>query len=183
MRKKRLETLRKLCELVADEFQMSEKDLFMTTRARSHREPRQIFHYLASRHSPCTITEIGEFSMTMGRNKPHHHASVLNSVKKIESYIEFDQDFHYTIKKLETKAINKLVGVNPRIGYVISADRQIDEVFLDSNDDFLSKIKRLVRMLCVDRIDSDIDNIISDQQKKMHIRHNKKDENNKLAAV
>jgi hypothetical protein len=170
MIKSRQEHLRHIADVVAEEYGMSTKDIFMTTRSRSIKEPRQIFHYLASRHTSCTMVEIGEYSAKMGRHEPHNHATVLNSIKVIKNLMESEKDFYYTIKKFETIVINRLVSVDPSMGHVVSVATSINDVFLETNDRFLSKIKDLVKLLCVDMIDTDIDLLIKDQQVKIEKR-------------
>jgi len=103
MEKLRLDNrkIRVITEQVCLFFQMQPSEVFSRTNKRECARARQIIHYLCRKHTLKSCSDIGGISKTFGRDEPHDHATVLNSVKVINNLIDTDGGFKDNIKRIE----------------------------------------------------------------------------------
>jgi len=83
--------------VVLDSMNISSKTLFERNRERRIVEPRQIFHYLALKHTLASLSYIRSFNV----NK-YNHATVIHSRKVISDRMDIDKKFRDTIEHLDT---------------------------------------------------------------------------------
>lgn len=163
--KYKIDSLKTIAEIVANRFDLDVRMMFKNSREKLYKEPRQIFHYLAVHHTICTYKEIGDFSMTMGRFKSHHHASILNSVKRIQGLAEYDKGLANVVGEIENSIYKEFMknpfGVTMKDG--VSADL-IKNIFLKSHDRYLRKVKELVRLLSEEKDEQEVEQYIDMQR-------------------
>jgi hypothetical protein len=163
--KYKIDSLKTIAEIVANRFDLDTRMMFKYSREKIYKEPRQIFHYLAVQHTVCTYKEIGEFSVTMGRFKPHHHASILNSVKRIQGILEYDKGLSNIVSEIEDSIYKAFIknpfGVTMKDG--VTADL-VKDVFIKSHERYLRKIKELVKLLSEDRDVEEVEQYIDMQR-------------------
>ena len=82
--------------VVLDTLNISSETLFEKNRERRIVEPRQIFHYLALKHTLASLSHIGAFN----ENK-YNHATVIHSRKVINDRLDVDKRFKTTIEKMD----------------------------------------------------------------------------------
>lgn len=78
--------------VVSDYFNRDYKDLNIKSRKRHIVEPRQIYHYFAKKLTKNTLTAIGY---------PLDHATVLNSIIKVQNKIDTEKDFKSNIDEIQ----------------------------------------------------------------------------------
>ncbi|MGE4618651.1 MAG: chromosomal replication initiator protein DnaA [Planctomycetota bacterium] len=87
--------LRKIEELVCNEFSVSSEELHSPRRTRSIVLPRQVCMYLGRRLTDCSLGEIGQYFG--GRD----HSTVLHSIEKIRQCVEQDAQLQNSIEAME----------------------------------------------------------------------------------
>ena len=94
---KRKLTLPQIMEMVCDKMKITPEYLTMKTREQSIVLPRQMCHYMGAKHSGRSLATIGFYFG--GKN----HATVLNSVRKINDRLDTDRqfraDYEYFLKQ------------------------------------------------------------------------------------
>lgn len=71
--------------------------IFQNTRKRSVIENRQLFYYLARKHTYLSYEKIGSYK---GQK---HHATVIHGIKRISDYLTYDKNLKRKIETIETK--------------------------------------------------------------------------------
>ena len=135
----------KISKIVADRFEVSPEFIFKDTRKHKVTDIRSIFHYMCYKYTGEGIKKIGAFSQTMGRKEPHHHASVVYAVKKVEGFMEVDDKIKEDVHCIETK-IQKQIS-NERYfskKKAITVSNIINKIFYEEDYDFLISLDSLI---------------------------------------
>lgn len=93
-------TLDAIAIAVADYYNMEVQDLFAKSRARTLSDKRAIFHFLSSKHTNHSLTEIGEHVTKYGRER-YNHATVIHSIRKTRNLIRTDKKFALDVLHLD----------------------------------------------------------------------------------
>lgn len=89
--------LRRIEELVCEEFAVTPGELHSPKRTRSIVLPRQVCMYLGRRHTDCSLGEIGQYFG--GRD----HSTVLHSIEKIRNLFPMDAGLRRSIEQIKEK--------------------------------------------------------------------------------
>jgi len=140
--------------------------MFPNSRENETVEKRQIFHYMATKHTKASLREIGDFSKVMGRNISHNHATVLYSVKQVQGYMDVDKEFYNQMKQLESK-IYKAVSLINKTSRIRDVQVQaiIDTVFGDENLEFVELVHLLIEKIYENKNKEELSHLIFLQNK------------------
>lgn len=86
-------------EIVCKNLRISEEDIFKKTRKKEIMEARHLFRYFAKKYTKKTLLKIAKFTNCK------EHASVINSIKKVECFVLYDKDFKKKFKKIEAEIL------------------------------------------------------------------------------
>ena len=93
-KKSNLNKIESILAIVSKEYDLKSDLIHEKTRKRNIIEPRKICHYFASKYTTLSLAKIGEL---IGSKD---HATVLNSRKKVNNYIETDKNFKFRIESI-----------------------------------------------------------------------------------
>lgn len=145
---KRYKDLEIISKIIAKKYNKTPESIFEKTRVREIIDLRGMFFYFATRHTTLSLNDIGKFSLLMGRDKQHHHATVLHSVNRVYDMMFTEKDFRETIDELDNE-IKYYVDYD-RLHYdQISIYKKIisNKVHQEQDLDFLSKFSGLTTIL------------------------------------
>jgi len=137
--------LYKIAKIVADEFQVDPPFIFQDTRRHEVTDVRAVFHYMCNKYTKERLVVIGEFSKKMGRAKPHHHASIVYAIKKINSLCDVDKKMKNTVEEICDKIEKQLTYdkfVSRKNATTIS--NIIDKIFYEDDYEFLTYLDLLI---------------------------------------
>lgn len=86
--------------IVCKHFEVELDYIFNPTRKRPLLTMRQIFHYLAKKHTRHTLSYIGRYYSDV-THKVYNHATVLHSAQTIQDYMFSESEMRETIEILE----------------------------------------------------------------------------------
>jgi|13_taG_2_1085334.scaffolds.fasta_scaffold02535_5 hypothetical protein len=161
-----LKIIKRIADIVAAHFDINVRDMFPNSRENETVEKRQIFHYMATKHTKASLREIGDFSKVMGRNISHNHATVLYSVKQVQGYMDVDKEFYNQMKQLESK-IYKAVSLINKTSRIRDVQVQaiIDTVFGDENLEFVELVHLLIEKIYENKNKEELSHLIFLQNK------------------
>jgi len=161
-----LKIIKRIADIVAAHFDIHVRDMFPNSRENESVEKRQVFHYMATKHTKASLREIGDFSKAMGRNISHNHATVLYSVKQIQWYMDVDKEFYNQIKQLENK-IYKAVSLINKTSRIRDVQVQgiIDRIFGDENLEFVELVHLLIEAIYENKNKEELSHLIFLQNK------------------
>ena len=161
-----LKIIKRIADIVAANFDINVRDMFPNSRENETVEKRQIFHYMATKHTKASLREIGDFSKIMGRNISHNHATVLYSVKQVQGYMDVDREFYNQMKQLESK-IYKAVSLINKTSRIRDVQVQaiIDTVFGDENLEFVELVHLLIEKIYENKNKEELSHLIFMQNK------------------
>ena len=161
-----LKIIKRIADIVAAHFDINVRDMFPNSRENETVEKRQIFHYMATKHTKASLREIGDFSKIMGRNISHNHATVLYSVKQVQGYMDVDKEFYNQMKQLESK-IYKAVSLINKTSRIRDVQVQaiIDTVFGDENLEFVELVHLLIEKVYENKNKEELSHLIFLQNK------------------
>lgn len=161
-----LKIIKRIADIVAAHFDINVRDMFPNSRENETVEKRQIFHYMATKHTKASLREIGDFSKIMGRNISHNHATVLYSVKQVQGYMDVDREFYNQMKQLESK-IYKAVSLINKTSRIRDVQVQaiIDTVFGDENLEFVELVHLLIEKIYENKNKEELSHLIFLQNK------------------
>lgn len=161
-----LKIIKRIADIVAANFDINVRDMFPNSRENETVEKRQIFHYMATKHTKASLREIGDFSKIMGRNISHNHATVLYSVKQVQGYMDVDREFYNQMKQLESK-IYKAVSLINKTSRIRDVQVQaiIDTVFGDENLEFVELVHLLIEKIYENKNKEELSHLIFLQNK------------------
>lgn len=159
-------TLKRIADIVASHYDVHVMSMFPNSRYQVDADRRQVFHYMATRHTRSSLQEIGDFSKAMGRKKSHNHATVLHSVKNVKDYMHVDQSYRMEIKELENK-IYKAVSLINESSKVRDKQVQsiIDRVFGEDNIEYLELVHLLIEKIYENKNKEELSHLIFLQHK------------------
>ena len=145
----------KVLKRIAEVHPMS---MFPNNRLNHFAEIRQVFHYMATKHTKASLQEVGDFSKAMGRKKAHNHASVLHSVKKVTGFIDVDKKYKEELDELENriyKAVSLIIEVvfgEDNLEYLELVHLLVEKIYVNKNKEELSHLIFLQHKLNNERI-------------------------------
>lgn len=166
MENNNFKTIKRIADIVASHFDVHVMSMFPNSRIQKVAEKRQVFHYMATRHTRASLQEIGDFSKAMGRKKVHNHASVLHSVKQVTGFMDIDASYKSEIKELENK-IYKAVSLINESSKIrdIQVQSIIDTVFGEDNLEFLELVHLLIEKIYLNKNKEELSHLIFLQHK------------------
>lgn len=166
MAKKNFKTLKRIADIVASFYDVHVMSMFPNSREHKTVEKRQVFHYMATRHTSASLKEIGDFSKAMGRSNSHNHATILHSVKQVSNLMDVDRAYKSEIKELENK-IFKAVSLINQSSKVrdIQVQAIIDTVFGEDNLEFLELVHLLIKKIYENKNKEELSHLIFLQHK------------------
>lgn len=168
------EIFHEIAKIIADDFGMTTEEMFANSKLKRKVEARQIFHYVIHKHFTTSLSVIGEFSIKMGRNKPHHHASVLYGYNLIRDRMQVDKRFERQVSFLENFILDKIKGHQPSIE---KQDKEVkgvaQNIFITENKSFIKKIELLIKEILNGNREEDIDYLTQLQKEKNNGRLHK----------
>ncbi len=130
--------LDRIAYIIADAKGVEPTYMFQNNRKQDVTDMRSIFHYITVRNTKETLSAIGQYSKTMGREKGHDHASVLHGKRKIESLMQFDKKLSRDVQEIEDRV---LWVVNSEAFIARKKQKQINEiidlVFQEEDETFI----------------------------------------------
>jgi len=159
-------TLKRIADIVASHYDVHVMSMFPNSRYQVDADRRQVFHYMATRHTRASLQEIGDFSKSMGRKKSHNHATVLHSAKNVKDYMHVDKTYRMEIKELENK-IYKAVSLINESSKVRDKQVQsiIDRVFGEDNIEYLELVHLLIEKIYENKNIEELSHLIFLQHK------------------
>ena len=130
--------LKRIADIVANHYDVHVMSMFPNSRYQVDADRRQVFHYMATRHTRASLQEIGDFSKAMGRKKVHNHATVLHSVKIVTDYMHVDKAYRMEVKELENKIYKAVILIN---------DSSKVRVFEEDNIEYLELVHLLIKKI------------------------------------
>tara|TARA_R110001606_G_scaffold391172_1_gene558719 strand:+ start:1081 stop:1635 length:555 start_codon:yes stop_codon:yes gene_type:complete len=163
---KNFKIIKRIADIVASHYDVHVMSMFPNNRLHNVAAQRQVFHYMATRHTTASLQEIGDFSKTMGRKTVHHHASVLHSARQVSGLMDVDKTYKEEIKELENK-IYKAVSLMDRSSKMRDMQVQsiIDTVFDEDNIEFLELVHLLIEKIYKNKNKEEISHLIFMQHK------------------
>lgn len=79
---------------------ISKKELFRDCRVRGVVQRRQVFFYLASKHTRATLQGIGMLAKENGRKDPYDHATVRHGKINIENLLFCDKELKSEVSEI-----------------------------------------------------------------------------------
>jgi len=86
--------IKQIIQVVCEEYGLESWEIQRRTRKRYIREPRQVIHYFANKLTKMSLYGIGEEAGKLT------HATVLNSIKVVQNYIDTDKEFSVNMDRL-----------------------------------------------------------------------------------
>lgn len=126
----------KILKIVCDYHEVKPEDIFKYTRKREIVLIRQLFHYLAYKHSKRSLDYIGNVSTEYGRKKPHDHATVRNSRIAIENLLFYD--------KRMIKIVGDILNQMKKIDGIEYIEKEL--LFKEEIDDIRNRLERLEKL-------------------------------------
>ena len=168
--------LKRIADIVASHYEVHPMSMFPNNRLNHFAEIRQVFHYMATKHTKASLQEVGDFSKAMGRKKAHNHASVLHSVKKVTGFIDVDKKYKEELDELENRIYKAVSLINESSKVRDSHVQEIIEiepddeggaevVFGEDNLEYLELVHLLVEKIYVNKIKEELSHLIFLQHK------------------
>jgi hypothetical protein len=158
--------LKRIADIVASHYEVHPMSMFPNNRLNHFAEIRQVFHYMATKHTKASLQEVGDFSKAMGRKKAHNHASVLHSVKKVTGFIDVDKKYKEEIDELENRIYKAVSLINESSKVRDSHVQEIIEVvFGEDNLEYLELVHLLVEKIYVNKNKEELSHLIFLQHK------------------
>lgn len=154
-----------MAAIVADELGLDAVEMFSMNRKRSLVYGRQIFHYMCKRYLNETLEFIGKFSKIMGRPTEHDHATVLHGFRSVKDLISVDKVYNRKVELIAERIQREVIDVKkssptPRkFKYSM-----VEEIFVEENMEFLSKLKDLVYRLSRNKDVNEVNEILKYQE-------------------
>lgn len=89
-----------IMKVIEFEFDLSREDLLMQTRVRSIVEPRQIYHYIASKLNPRMSLN------AIAKTTNQTHATVINSIRAVNNLLDTKITFKAELRLITIKCID-----------------------------------------------------------------------------
>ncbi|MEN8835906.1 MAG: helix-turn-helix domain-containing protein [Polaribacter sp.] len=149
-----------IAKIIADRNRITPESIFVNSRERRVVDIRALFFYFATKYTKLSLSDIGKFSKEMGRDKEHHHASVLHNSRKIRDIIVFDKDLRKETEELNNE-IKYYVDYYKFWQDSITSYKKIivENVYNEKDLEFTSKLSDLIAKIFENR---EILNILAD---------------------
>lgn len=142
-----------ISKVVAEHHGVQPEYLFRDTRLRAVVDLRAMFFYFASRHTNASLNKIGSYSIIMGRETPHNHATVLYQIKKTKSLMYIDRKFRENVEEIENK-LRFYVDYEQLKKDEIQEHRDsiVNLIYSEQDIDFLSALHDITKSIYEDRV-------------------------------
>jgi hypothetical protein len=90
-----------IADVISNKNSIKAEEIFLKSRRRELADMRACFFYFSRKYTLLSFIDIGMYSLQMGRDKPHHHATVIHNVEKVKAIKSIDKSFNRYIKELE----------------------------------------------------------------------------------
>ena len=149
-----------IAKIIADKNRITPESIFVDSRERRVVDMRALFFYFATKYTKLSLSDIGKFSKKMGREKEHHHASVLHNSRKIRDIIVFDKDLRKETEELNNE-IKYYVDYYKFWQDSMTSYKKIivEKVYNEKDLEFTSKLSDLIEKIFENR---EILNILAD---------------------
>ena len=176
--------LYKIAKIVANRYEVDPKFIFQNSRKRKIVDMRAIFHYMCYLYSTEKLKTIGAFSKEMGREEPHHHASIVYAIKKVKGFIEFDPKIREDVASIESQ-IQKQISYDRYVSKkaAITISHIIDKIFYEEDYEYLSSLDSLINLLYEKKNKIDIEHLIKTQETINERVHQTASDNSELGVV
>ena len=141
-----------IAKVIAEHHHVQPEYLFRNTRRRDVVDLRAMFFYFASRHTTASLNKIGSYSLEMGREKAHNHATVLYQIKKTKSLMYIDKKFRENVEEIENK-LRFYVDYEQLKKDEIQEHRDsiVNLIYSEQDIDFLSALHDVTKSIYEDR--------------------------------
>ena len=140
-------TPEKIIEIICEYYNLTELQLMQETRKIKIVKPRQILHYLIRKYIKTRIKGSERYKRISlkdtGKVTNQDHATVLNSIKSVDSYIATNQSVRLEIKYLEG-LVKSNVNVKEYVKYLYNEKKKINKLIMEAESNNSEVIYKLI---------------------------------------
>lgn len=176
--------LYKIAKIVADRFEVDPKFIFEDTRRHAVTDVRAIYHFMCNKYTKERLRVIGQFSQTMGRKEPHHHASIVYAIKKVKALYAVDKKFKEDVDSI-SEVIEKQLTYDKFVSRknATTISNIIERIFYEDDYEFLTYLDLLIDMIYETKDTKIIEDLIKTLKQNNEGLHKATQDNSRLGVV